>query len=382
MKRVLERYRNCLLLMLSLSLFLLKVQAQQIPHLLYNNDGSVTFVLNKPESRRVRVYCDCALRNDRYNIRKENLQSARMKRDSTGVFTFTTQSLAPEVYTYQFKTKGKRFVDPTNADSVRVLNTKRSVFVMPGSCLSDLCLNDSLQGRTEFIQFEDSVCGKTRRIIVYLPPDYDNSEQTYPVLYLLHGINGYEKAWQDKGRAVQMVDKLIQQGKTVPMVMVMPDVNPRKLIGQKENIGMLQNLLQYGTWLHRDFEHAFLRMDSLLSDHYRISSDKSLRAVAGLSAGATQSCNLANMYEQHFGYVGLFSPVVHRKHLPTNQNTIYWIGSGKVDFFHSQSLRFVKELQRRQIRYVYYETQGGHTWRNWRMYLSEFIQYIFKNNQL
>lgn len=166
------------------------------------------------------------------------------------------------------------------------------------------------------------------------------------------------------------------------MVLVMSDANPRKLIGQKENIGMLQNLLQYGTWLHRDFEYAFPRMDSLLSNHYRISSDKNLRAVAGLSAGAMQSCNLANMYEQHFGYVGLFSPVVHRKQLPTNQNTIYWIGSGKVDIFHSQSLRFVKKLQRRQIRYVYYETQGGHTWRNWRMYLSEFIQYIFKNNQL
>ena len=382
MKRFPERYRICLMLVLSVSLFLLKVQAQQLPRLLYNNDGSVTFVLDKPESRRVQVFCDCALRNDRYNIKRENLQSARMKLDSNGLFTFTTQPLAPEIYTYLFKTKGKRFVDPTNVDSVRVLNTKRSVFVIPGSRLSDLCLNDSLHGRTELIQFEDSICGKTRRIVVYLPPDYDNSEHTYPVLYLLHGINGYEKAWQDKGRAVQMVDKLIRQGKTVPLVLVMPDVNPRKLIGQKENIGMLRNLLQYGTWLHRDFERAFPQMDSLLSHCYRISSDKNLRAVAGLSAGATQSCNLANMYEQNCRYVGLFSPVIHRKQLPTNQNTIYWIGSGKVDIFHSQSLRFVKKSQRRQIQCVYYETQGGHTWRNWRMYLSEFIQYIFKNNQL
>ena len=131
MKRFPERYRICLMLVLSVSLFLLKVQAQQLPRLLYNNDGSVTFVLDKPESRRVQVFCDCALRNDRYNIKRENLQSARMKLDSNGLFTFTTQPLAPEIYTYLFKTKGKRFVDPTNVDSVRVLNTKRSVFVIP-----------------------------------------------------------------------------------------------------------------------------------------------------------------------------------------------------------------------------------------------------------
>jgi enterochelin esterase family protein len=381
MKRLLGKYGNCLMLVLSLSPFLLKAQAQPLPNLRYNNDGSVTFVLDKPESRRVRVYCDCALRNDRYNIERENLQSARMKLDSNGLFIFTTHPLAPEIYTYQFKTKGKRFVDPANADSVQVLNTKRSVFVIPGSRLSDLCFSDSLQGRSEFFEFEDSICGKTRRVVVYLPPDYDNSGQVYPVLYLLHGINGYEKAWQDKGRAVQMVDKLIQQGKSVPLIVVMPDVNPRKLVGQKENIGMLRNLLQYGSWLHRDFERAFPQMDSLLSRHYRISSDPNLRAVAGLSAGAMQSCNLANMYEQRFRYVGLFSPVVHRNQLPTNKSTNYWIGSGKADIFHSQSLRFVKKSQKLQVQCVYYETRGGHTWRNWRMHFSEFIQYIFKNNQ-
>ncbi|MBQ3751411.1 MAG: hypothetical protein II865_08940 [Bacteroidales bacterium] len=302
-----------------------------------------------------------------------------MKPDNNGVFTFTTKPLPPEVYTYQFKSHGRRFVDPDNADSVRVLNTRRSVFVLPGSTLSDLCIKDSLHGRIEFFEIWDTACEKTRRILLYLPPDYDRNEQLYPVLYLLHGINGYEEAWQDKGRAVQQVDKLIRQEKIVPMVVVMPDVNPRKLIGQKETIGMMRNLLHYPSWLHLDFERVFPQMDSLLSIRYRISSDRKSRAVAGLSAGAMQACNLANVNENRFQYVGLFSPVVHRKQLPTNQSAIYWIGSGKVDIFHSQSCRFVKKIKDKQTSFVYYNTSGGHTWRNWRLYLSEFLQFIFKS---
>ena len=344
-----------------------------------HSDGSVTFSYKNPSAKRVKLFCDCDLRNNNYKIERENLQSVRMKPDSSGVFTFTTKPLTPEVYTYQFKTHGRRFVDPDNADSIRVLKTRRSVFVIPGSTLSDLCIKDSLQGRIEFFEIWDTACGKTRRILLYLPPGYDQNEQPYPVLYLLHGINGYEKAWQDKGRAVQQVDKLIRQEKIVPMVVVMPDVNPRKLIGQKETIGMMRNLLHYPSWLHLDFERVFPQMDSLLSIRYRISSDRKSRAVAGLSAGAMQACNLANVNENRFQYVGLFSPVVHRKQLPTDQSATYWIGSGKVDIFHSQSCRFVKKIKDKQTSFVYYNTSGGHTWRNWRRYLSEFLQFIFKN---
>lgn len=365
-----------LVLLLSVSVH---SQTEEAASPVIHTDGSVSFFYKNPSAKRVRLFCDCDLRNNNYDIERENLQSVRMKPDSNGVFTFTTKPLTPEVYTYQFKTHGRRFVDPDNADSIRVLNTKRSVFVIYGSTLSDLCLKDSLYGRVDFFEILDTACGKTRRILLYLPPDYDHNEQPHPVLYLLHGINGYEKAWQDKGRAVQQVDKLIRQEKIVPMVVVMSDVNPRKLIGQKETIGMMRNLLHYPCWFHRDFERVFPQMDSLLSIRYRISPDRDLRAVAGLSAGAMQSCNLANVAENRFRYVGLFSPVVHRKQLPNDQSTLYWIGSGKVDIFHSQSCRFVKKIKDKQTSFVYYSTSGGHTWRNWRRYLSEFLQFIFKS---
>lgn len=348
---------------------------------IYNEDGSVTFVLKKTDSHRVKLYCDCVLRKRKYNIKRENMHSVRMTRDPNGWFTYTTPPLVPEVYTYQFKSQGQKMIDPSNADSIRISNGKRSVFVIPGSYITDLCIADSLQGRTERCAFMDSTSGKIRNILIYLPPQYDETEQSYPVLYLLHGIDGNEQAWHDRGRAIQLVDNLIQQGKAEPMIIVMPDANPKELIGQDEHVSLMKNLLHYRSWFHYDFERAFPDLDKFISSHYRISSDMNSRAVSGLSAGSTQSVTLAKMYEDSFKYVGLFSPIVHRKQLPHSKNTIYWIGSGKTDIFHIQSKKFVKRIHQRQIPYIYYKTQGGHTWRNWRIYLSEFLQFIFKNNE-
>ena len=377
MSLFLKMYRRILLFLCLLFPILTDAQPHQLENLVYNADGSVTFIFDMPGSKRVRLYCDCELRKEKTEIRKDNLHSVRMHSDSDGVFSYTTPPLAPEIYTYQFRSRGKQFVDPANPDSIRVLNSKRSLFVVAGSPLSDLCLTDSLYGSTELFDCLDTFSGKVRSVFLYLPPGYWQTDRQYPTLYLLHGINGNEKAWQEKGRVMQMADNLIRQGKIVPMVIVMPDANPRKLIGQKDNIGMLQNLIRYPSWLRRDFEIFFPAMDSMLTIRYRLASEADGRAVAGLSAGATQAANLANMYEGYFRYVGLFSPVVHRKQLPETDDAIYWIGAGKVDIFRPQINRYVRNLHRNQITYTYYETEGGHTWRNWRLYLAEFLQTVF-----
>lgn len=373
-----KRNRKLLVFLFLLFPVYLAAQTPETNSIIYNEDGSVTFLYKRTGAHRVKLYCDCALRGRKFNVKRENLHSVRMTRGQDGLFTYTTPPLVPEVYTYLFKSRRQRLIDPLNADSIRISNGKRSVFIISGSQLTDLCLSDSLYGKTEPCEYMDTISGKKRHLLIYLPPQYDNSDQIYPVLYLLHGIDGNELAWHDRGRAIQLVDNLIQQGKAEPMIIVMPDANPKNLIGQDEHVSLMRNLLHYRSWFHYDFERVFPYMDSFLSSHYRISSDMNRRAVAGLSAGATQSITLASMYEDKFKYVGLFSPIVHRKHLPGNENTIYWIGTGKKDIFHSQSKIFAKRLHRRQNHYIYYETDGGHTWRNWRLYLTEFLQFIFK----
>lgn len=60
---------------------------------------------------------------------------------------------------------------------------------------------------------------------VYTPPGYENGKGSYPVLYLLHGGGGDEDAWTANGLTPVILDNLIAQGKTKPMIVVMPNGN-------------------------------------------------------------------------------------------------------------------------------------------------------------
>ncbi len=347
--------------------------------LLKHDDGSVEFRYRDTAAQSVKLYCDCRLRRETYDIRRENYHSVKLRKDTAGWWTYTTPPLPSEIYTYQFEKNGHRFPDPTNPDSIRVRREKMSVFIMGGARKADLCVSDPLRGRVDTVEFRCGADKKVRRILVYLPPQYFTGQETYPALYLLHGLNGNETAWNDRGRAAQVLDNLIAEGKAKPMVLVMPDANPECLISQKENIGIVKNIMLYPTWNDREFELCFPGMDAHLNGLYRLSSKPGSRAVAGLSAGAKQAANLANMYDSTFSAVGMFSPVVGRKQLPRTAYAKYWIGGGTGDLFHHRINKFRKRMQRNHNLYTMYNTRGGHTWRNWRVYFTEFVQTLFWN---
>jgi enterochelin esterase family protein len=95
-----------------------------------------------------------------------------------------------------------------------------------------------------------------------------------------------------------------------------------------------------------------------------------------------------------FGYSGMFSAAIGVSDdsvSPIYQNfdqklTTYfskkpkllWIGIGKTDFLIQSNNDFRKKLDENKFPYTYMETDGGHIWRNWRIYLSEFVPLIFK----
>lgn len=356
------------------------IQAQNVS-LTINPDRTVVFRYADSTAFSVKLFCDGELKKETKTILTENYHSVRMTKDSDGIWTYTTPPMAPEVYTYQFERNGKRICDPTNPDSVRVHDERRSVFIIGGTPQTDMYLWDPLHGRLDTVEFQSSNEEKIRKIIVYTPPQYAESGQDYPVLYLLHGLNGNETAWMDRGRAAQVLDNLIVERRAKPMIMVMPDANPVSLIAQKENIGLLKNIFLYPAWNDLEFEHCYPEMDAYLSGLYRFSQKQGSRAVAGLSAGAKQSANLANMYDSTFSSIGLFSPVVGGKQLPNNNYAYYWIGGGTADFFHHRINKFRKRMQRKHILYTMYNTKGGHTWRNWRVYFTEYAQTLFWNQR-
>lgn len=370
-----------LLVIFILSVFLNAVEAQEPvkDSIQLNADGSVTFVYWDTAAKKVKVRCDCKLRREKSIVKRENYHEIKMSRDGAGQWTYTTPPLAPEVYTYQFEHDGHRAPDPTNPDSIRVRTEKMSVFTICGTPQTDLYIVESLRGHLDTVVFRNPDEEKARRILVYTPPQYRDGYDEYPVLYLLHGLNGNETAWEDRGRAVLSLDNLIAMRKAKPMILVMPDANPVELIDTKDNLGLMKNIFLYPTWNRMDFEKNFLAMDNFLNGLYRFAPRMGGRAVAGLSAGAKQSCNLANIYDSTFVSVGLFSPVVGRKQIPRSNFSRYWIGGGVGDLFHHRINGFRKKLQRRHIPYTMYNTVGGHTWRNWRVYFTEYVQTLFWN---
>lgn len=341
-------------------------------------DRSVVFRYHAPEAKSVKLVFDGELRKATNTVESESYHSVKMQRDSNGVWSYTTPPLAPEVYTYQFDIDGVCRPDPANPDSIRVRDDRKSVFIIEGTPQTELYINEALRGRMDTVVFPGTAERKDRTVIVYTPPQYAQGKRNLPVLYLLHGLNGNQTAWTDRGRAVQILDNLIARNKVTPMILVMPDANPECLVSQGEDIGLMDNIKHYGSWNKMEFELCYPEMDRFLSNIYQFSPEPGSRAVAGLSLGAKQSANLANLYDSTFSAVGLFSPVAGRKQVPRSSYAKYWIAVGRSDFFYGKVNVLRNRTQRKNIPYTMYSSAGGHTWRNWRVYFTEFVQTLFK----
>ena len=370
-------YKTLFFSLLCYNCILLSAQVSGFGISRINQDGSVTFRYVDSTAKKVKLLCDCDLRQQKTIVKSEGAHKIKMLKDSAGVWSYTTPPLTPEVYTYQFITDNGWLLDPANSDSVRVYSQKRSFFVLRGTPQADLYVRDVMQGKLDTLVLHRKSEGKSRRILVYTPPQYAEGSDSYPVLYLLHGLNGNETAWMDRGQAAQILENLILQQKAKPMILVMPDANPECFVGQDETVSLMKNILLFSKWSKQEFERCYPEMEAFLKEKYRFADWQGSRAVAGLSAGAKQSANLANMCDSTFSAVGLFSPVIGKQQLPVSHYSEYWISGGSGDILHPQMTAFCRKLKREGVKYSARTTIGGHTWRNWRVYFSEFVQTLF-----
>jgi enterochelin esterase family protein len=141
------------------------------------------------------------------------------------------------------------------------------------------------------------------------------------------------------------------------------------------------------------FEQMFEEVVSWVDDHYRTKAQRAMRAIAGLSMGGFHAMQISKIYPTMFDYVGLFSAAIFRgkEDVAIYQNLeerlakqfanapkLYWIGIGKDDFLYDENVRYRELLDSKGYPYIYRESEGGHIWRNWRIYLSEYTQLLFK----
>ncbi len=360
-----------------------------------NADNTVTFRLHAPKAITVQLTGDCV----------DGVVS--MKEDSLGVWSYTTGKLEPELYSYSFIVNGMRMLDPSNIYQNRDVATWTNIFIISekdGDKGDLYSVNKVPHGNLSKVWYESPTLKLTRRMTVYTPAGYDKGKN-YPVLYLLHGAGGDENAWSELGRAAQILDNLIAAGKAKPMLVVMTNGNPNTAAAPGEwDFGMYQPAMGGGVQLPQaaaSMDESFMDVVNFIEKNYKVAKNKANRAICGLSMGGGHSFAISKRFPNTFDYVGLFSaavgvgrwgdptPLIERMNNDAEYNKqmaalfgakpkLYWIAIGKTDFLYQQNADLRKWLDSKGYPYTYRETDGGHIWRNWRIYLTEFSQMIFK----
>ena len=351
-----------------------------------NADKTVTFRVRAPKAITVQVSGDCI----------EGRTANMTEKD--GVWEYTTPApVAPEMYTYNFIIDGQRTLDMNNVAVNRDVASLTNILLVtePGARSDLYAVHDVPHGTVSRIWYHSDYEGINRRMTVYTPAGYETSGKRYPVFYLLHGIGGDEEAWITQGRTAQVLDNLIAQGKAQPMIVVMTNGNIAMEAAPLEtSTGYNVPSMGLPKTMEGSFETAFPEIVKFIDKTYRTIPQKRSRAIAGLSMGGFHSKFISQNNPDMFNYIGLFSAAIgvtdanispiyqdNDKKLATlfsKKPALYWIGIGNEDFLFNNNTDYRKFLDEHHYPYTYMETGGGHIWRNWRIYLTEFVPLLFK----
>lgn len=273
-------------------------------------------------------------------------------------------------------------------------------------CASLLCLSIAMQAQTgkvyDNLTLPSKILNMERKYAIYLPPDYESSSRSYPVLYLLHGGGDDQTGWVQFGEVLNITDKAINEGKATPMIIVMPDANTTRR-GYSNNAT--------GTWLYEDF--FFKELVPFVEKKYRIKGEKRFRAIAGLSMGGDGSFTYALHHPEMFSSACPLSagtgPLTletaktnvrrgdstateaqiesfyNRQSVVTLVNAVpdslkravrWYIDCGDDDFlFEGNSLVHIA-MRKKEIPHEFRIRNGGHTWTYWRQALPEVLEFV------
>lgn len=362
-----------------------------------NPDHSVTFRFMAPGADTVQIT------GDFLPTRKMKTQwgefdgpgKANLIKGDKGVWSFTSAPLASDLFSYSFIVDGLSTTDPNNVYKIRDVASVFDVFIVGGGKGDLYQVNKVPHGSVTRRWYDSPGNNMTRRVTIYTPPGYESGKDKYPVLYLLHGMGGDEEAWIALGRTAQILDNLIAKGKAKPMIVVMPNGNVAQEAAPGESsLGLYKPTMQLPNTMDGKYEETFPDIIKFIESNYRVKADKADRAIAGLSMGGYHSLHISRYYPNTFDYVGLFSAAIMADAKVTskvyenfdetlnaqNKNgyKLYWIGIGKTDFLYKTNADFREKLDKIGMKYTYVETDGGHVWTNWRVYLSQFAPLLFQ----
>ena len=372
-------------------------QAQNIQSPEVHDDNTVTFRIFAPNAQAVQVTGDFLppVKMDTPMGQMDGPGKVALTKDANGVWSYKTSVLNPELYAYSFVVDGFTATDPSNPFLIRDVGTATNFFLIGGGQGDLYKTNDIPHGTVSRRWYDSPGLGMDRRITIYTPPGYETSKESYPVLYLLHGAGGDEEAWINLGRTAQIMDNLIAAGKSKPMLVVMPNGNVIQDGAPGEGSkNFYKPQFMIPKTMDGTYEGAFEDIIRFVESNYRVKAEKKQRAVAGLSMGGFHTMHISRYYPNTFDYIGLFSAAIMPREdatgrvysnfdqtLKTQQDNgykLYWIAIGKTDFLYKANQEYLEKLKGMKMPHTYVESEGGHTWRNWRVYLSQFTPQLFQ----
>jgi enterochelin esterase-like enzyme len=369
------------LLLASLTVFAQAPVAQPPapPKTALNADGSITFRLTYPSAQQVTVATDALL------------QPLPLTKDADGVWSGTTPPLEPEHYGYTFVVDGVHMLDPFNREVHPNFVDLYSDLLVPATPPAPWELTNIPHGEVSRHIFTTHVGvhypNDQTAYVVYTPPGYDAKKKGgYPVLYLLHGYSDTEDGWTLSGKANLMLDRLLADGKIVPMVVVMPrgygdfDVVNRGR-GATASGAMGQSNLEL-------FDRTMItEILPAVEGQYNVAKGRENRAVAGLSMGGEESITLGLKHPQLFAWVGGMSAAVPRGDYDTHfpeldakkaNLRLLWIACGTDDRLITPNRAFVAWARAKGLPVSAVETPGAHTFIVWRNNLLALAPLLFR----
>ncbi len=368
-----------------------------------NADNTLTFRLQAPNAKTVRVFTDFPKLG---GVPVNGSAGFDMVKDTNGVWSYTSPKLAPSYYQYWFVMDGFSFPDPQNTFVRPASGVYKSMVALPGREAEWMMFRDVPHGNLTEHHYLNPENKTSRRVVVYTPPDYATSGKSYPVVYLLHGANDYERGWTQSGMANTIMDNLIADGKAVPAIIVMPfGHDTTGSSGKLPEVRALQASLGYtaptnanrggpGAAFGGGTGPSYMEKDLLgyvlpyVEKEFRVIKEKKARAIMGYSMGGGHSTTIGFRHPELFSVVGGFSgysrpaaePLLTDPAKANKDYKLIFIGSGTEDTAVNGGRTLHQVFTEKDVKHTWSEDPGyGHDYQIWRIYLHRLLQQMFRD---
>lgn len=347
-----------------------------------NADKSITFRLFAPGAKRVSVITGST---------PDSYVSHDMSKDASGVWSWKSGALAPNLYEYYFDVDGFRSVDTGSRFQKPQRQVNTSLILVPGSILDDRAVP---HGDLLTVTYHSKELGSERRAYIWTPPGYNGKGEPLPVLYFYHGFGDTGLSAIDQGRLPQIMDNLLAEGKIKPMLVVVPDTETDIMQAIPENFPPKDRRKTFyplnAKAADRELMHDII---PLVDARFNVRKDADGRALAGLSQGGYQALVSGMNHLESFGWLATFSGVTtttvpdagvsaqfSKPALINKQLHNFTVVVGEKDSVTGKDIAGLKsELEKQGIKFDYKAYPGlNHEMDVWRPAYAEFVQKLFK----